>query len=47
MGKKKNKCAQSLGSRGGKNGGPARAKKLSATKRSQIAAKGGRAKGTK
>jgi len=37
-------AAKQLGSRGGKKGGPARAKKLSSQERSQIASKGGKAK---
>lgn len=41
---KKKTCAQKLGSRGGKKGGPARAKKLDSRERSKIASKGGRAK---
>lgn len=37
-------AARQLGSKGGKQGGPARARKLSSTQRSQIASKGGKAK---
>ncbi len=40
-------AAQQLGSRGGKRGGPARAKALSSTQRSAIASKGGKAKASK
>lgn len=40
---KKDKCAQSLGSKGGKKGGPARAKALSPAQRKAIAKKGGAA----
>lgn len=39
-----NKAAAILGSRGGKKGGPARAKTLSASRRSEIARKGAIAK---
>ncbi len=40
----KNKLAQILGKKGGKKGGPARAKTLSPAKRSEIARKGAQAK---
>ncbi len=43
----KNKCAVSLGSKGGKKGGPARAKALSAPRREAIARQGARALHTK
>ena len=43
----KNKAAAMLGQRGGKVGGPARARALSATQRSQIARKGANAKNSK
>lgn len=43
----KNTAAQQLGSKGGKVGGPARAKKLTSQERSQIASKGGQAKASK
>jgi hypothetical protein len=39
----KNKCAVALGSKGGKKGGPARAKALSAPRREAIARQGARA----
>ena len=39
--------AKSVGSSGGKAGGPARAAKLTAQQRSDIAKKGGQAKGRK
>jgi hypothetical protein len=42
-----NKAAAILGSSGGKKGGPARAKKLSAQRRSEIASKGAVARNTK
>lgn len=42
--KSKNQCAVNLGKKGGKKGGPARAKALSATQRSKIARKGGQAR---
>ncbi len=35
------KCAKKLGAKGGKKGGPARDKKLSSEKKSEIARKGG------
>jgi hypothetical protein len=37
-------AAKQLGSRGGKKGGPARAKALTSSQRSAIASKGGKAK---
>lgn len=37
-------AAKSLGSKGGKKGGPARAKALTSTERSRIASEGGKAK---
>lgn len=40
-------AAKQLGSKGGKTGGPSRAKKLSSQQRSQIASKGGKAKARK
>jgi hypothetical protein len=43
----KSKLAQILGSKGGKKGGPARAKTLSPAKRSEIARKGAQAKNKK
>lgn len=42
-----NKAAAILGSRGGKKGGPARAKALPAAKRSEIARKGAIARNAK
>lgn len=42
--KKKNPAAVALGKLGGKKGGPARAKKLSAKRRAQIAKKAARAR---
>lgn len=39
--------ASEMGKKGGKSGGPARAKKLSRGERSQIASKGGKAKAQK
>ena len=42
-----NKAAQVLGAKGGKAGGPARAKALSSTQRSEIARKGAVAKNAK
>ncbi len=45
--KPKNRCAQNLGARGGKKGGPARAKALTAKERKEIAKKGGKARGKK
>lgn len=45
--KSMNKAAAILGSSGGKKGGPARAKKLSAQRRSEIASKGAIARNTK
>ena len=42
---KKNPAAVALGRLGGKKGGPARAKKLSAKRRKEIAQKAGRAGG--
>lgn len=42
--KKKNPAAVALGRLGGKKGGPARAKKLTATQRSKIARKAARAR---
>lgn len=42
-----NKAAAILGSSGGKKGGPARAKSLSAQRRSEIASKGAVARNTK
>lgn len=43
-GSAKSSAAKSLGQRGGKKGGPARARKLTSQERSQIASKGGSAK---
>jgi hypothetical protein len=43
-GRSKSSQAKELGQRGGKSGGPARAKKLTSQERSRIAAKGGAAK---
>jgi general stress protein YciG len=43
-GKSKSSQAADIGSRGGKKGGPARANKLTAQERSNIAKKGGQAK---
>lgn len=40
-------AAKQLGSRGGKKGGPARAKTLSSQERSKIASQGGKAKAAK
>ena len=40
-------AAKQLGSAGGKNGGPARAKKLTSVERSKIASMGGKAKNKK
>lgn len=45
--KSMNKAAAILGSRGGKKGGPARARVLSADRRSEIARKGALAKNSK
>jgi hypothetical protein len=42
-----NKAAAILGSKGGKKGGPARAKSLSSEQRSEIARKGAVARNTK
>lgn len=42
-----NKAAAILGSRGGKKGGPARAKTLSSQRRSQIASMGAKARNVK
>lgn len=39
--------AKDMGSRGGKSGGPARARKLNTQQRSAIASKGAKAKNTK
>ena len=46
-GKSKSTQAAELGSKGGKKGGPARANKLSAQERSDIAKKGATAKNAK
>jgi hypothetical protein len=43
----KNETAAALGSRGGRKGGPARAKKLSKKRRSEIAKKGAKARWNK
>ncbi len=40
-------AAKQLGSRGGKKGGPARAKMLSSQERTKIASEGGRSQATK
>lgn len=40
-------AAKELGSKGGKIGGPARAKRLTSQQRSEIAKKGGKAKASK
>lgn len=40
----KKEAAKVLGTEGGKKGGPARAEKLSANRRSEIAAEGGKAR---
>lgn len=40
-------AAKTLGSKGGKRGGPARAKTLTSQQRSAIASKGGKAKSAK
>jgi len=45
--KTKDQCAVSMGKRGGKKGGPARAKALSSTRREAIASQGGKAKAAK
>jgi len=45
--KARNQNAVALGKLGGKKGGPARAKKLSAAERSAIASKGAKAKNKK
>lgn len=47
MGKSLNSSAKEFGSKGGKSGGPARAKKLSQVERSNIAKKGAMAKNAK
>jgi general stress protein YciG len=47
MAKSTSNAAKQLGSKGGKKGGPSRAKKLSSQQRSEIAKKGGKAKAAK
>lgn len=44
MAKPKNPAAVSLGAKGGKKGGPARAKTLSPARRTEIARQGGKAR---
>lgn len=43
----KMKCAVVLGAKGGRKGGPARARKLTASRRKSIAAMGGKARSRK